>query len=309
MKKIALIMLLLLCAQGLFAQEEDESGITTSSSLNLQISTLPEAKLSFIQQFKFPFLQGSNPLTEGNNINLMLRGEISPVSMNGILGVVWTPIAFFEFNMGGRVGSGWYLEALNAKGIGINYADGAGKAKLDSSPFDGLLWGAWTGGTIQMDFAALFPGDWNHVVFQTYHEINYKGYSRAKNFDSWYYEADAGENCNGFNYYGNFVLGYQMPLSPVLNMIALLTEMDLYLYDTPNRSSWGDERIRWTFSAIYNFIITKQFSFAVITQLRTMRNYKELDWEELYYRNRSIDKNKPLRLEPYRIAVSFTYKF
>jgi hypothetical protein len=153
----------------------------------------------------------------------------------------------------------------------------------------------------------VFPGDWNHVIARSNHEINYKGYTRAKANESWYYENDDGENCNGFNYYGNFLIGYQMPV--FLNFIALLAEADLYLYDMPNRSMWGDDKIRWTFSNILNFTITKQLSVTLITQFRTRRNFNEPDWKELYYQNRTIDNSNRLRLEFYRVAAALTYKF
>jgi hypothetical protein len=78
MKKIALLAALVVCAQAIFAQAND-SGVTFPNSIDLQISTLPEAKVGFTQHFKFPFLQGDGPLTKGNNIDLSLRGEVSPV--------------------------------------------------------------------------------------------------------------------------------------------------------------------------------------------------------------------------------------
>jgi hypothetical protein len=170
-----------------------------------------------------------------------------------------------------------------------------------------LLWKAQTGAALQADLAAVFPGDWHHVVARSYHEINYKGYTRASADESWYFESDDGENTNGFNYYGNFLIGYQMPI--FLNMVAFLTEMDLYLYDTPDRAQWGDERIRWTFSGILGFTITKQFSINLLTQFRTRKTYMESNWEELYYRNRHINSSNPIHLEFYRAAAAMTYKF
>ncbi len=311
MRRIGFLMLLALFAQALIAQEQADvkSGVTTSSELTLQVSSLPEMKLSFTERFSFPFLQGESPLTADNNIGLALTAEISPISLNGIAEAVWTPIAFFQFAAGGRIGSGWNLNLFGGDiyGIGLNRPDASDKAEHDGGAFDGLLWKVQTGGAIQFDLAALYPGDWHHVVARSYHEINYRGYTRAKDNESWYYENDDGENCNGFNYYGNLLIGYQMPL--FFNMAALLAEADLYLYDTPARDQWGDERIRWTFSAIFAFTITKQIDLAVITQCRLRRNFQESNWQDLYYRNRTIDSSKPLHLEFYRVAAALTYKF
>ena len=315
MRKMALLFLLLpLVTNMLIAEDQTttekaaETGITSSNELFLQTSSLPEIKLGFIKRFSFPFLQGESPLTEGNNIGLNLSAEISPVSINGIVEAIWTPIAFFQFAAGGRIGTGWSLDLFGSEihGIGLNGADAAGNAKYDGSAFDGLLWKMQTGGALQADLAAVFPGDWHHVVIRSYHEIGYKGYSRAAKNESWYFEDDAGENCNGFNYYGNLVIGYQMPI--FLDFVALLAEANLYLYDTPDRSRWGDEKIQWRFSTILNFTITERISVAVITQFITQRNYVESNWEDLYYRNRTIDDSDPLSLRFFRVAAALTYK-
>ena len=311
LRRIVLLMLLPLFTQALIAEDRAEAGdgVTSSGELTLQISHLPEIKLTFTERLSFPFLRGESPLTEENNITLALAAEISPVSLNALAEAVWTPIAFFQFSAGGRIGSGWNVELFGSKiyGIGLNRPDAEGKAEHNGQAFDGLLWKVQTGGALQFDLAALYPGDWHHLVARTYHEINYKGYTRAAAGESWYFENDDGENCNGFNYYGNFLIGYQMPV--FLNMIAFLTEMDLYLYDTPGRSKWGDDRIRWTFSAILGFTITEQIGLSLGAQFRTRRNYEESNRQGLYYRNLTVNNSSPFHLEFYRIAAAMTYKF
>jgi len=311
MKRIVFLIPVLLFAHTLIAEDltEGNTDITALSELTLQVSSLPEMKLGFTERFIFPFLQGESPLTKENNVALALTAEISPISLNGIVEAVWTPIAFFQFATGGRIGSGWNLELFDSEiyGIGLNQPNAAGKMENTGQAFDGLLWKAQTGAALQADLAAVFPGDWNHIVARSYHEINYKGYTRAKENESWYYENDDGENCNGFNYYGNFLIGYQMPI--FLNMIAFLTEMDLYLYNTPERDKWGDDKIRWTFSGLFNFSFTKKIGLSLIAQFRTRRNYQETDWQDLYYRNRTINNSNPMRLEFYRVAAALTYKW
>jgi hypothetical protein len=305
MKKIIFILVLTLTTNALTAQEEK----TSSAELLLQVSTLPEIKLGLTDRHSYPFLQGESPLTEDNNITLAVTREISPISINGIFEAVWTPIAFFQLTAGGRLGTGWNIELFgsNVYGIGLNKSGNDGKAKISGSAFDGLLWKMQMGTVFQFDLAAIFPGDWNHIIARTYHEINYKGYTRAKRNQAWYFENDDGENCNGFNYYGNFLIGYQMPI--ILNLAALLAEMDLYLYDTPGRSNWGDDLIRWTFSGIFNLAVSRQIDITMIAQFRTRRNFLESDWKDLYYRNRTINSSDPLRLEFYRVAAALTYKF
>ncbi|MCL2264529.1 MAG: hypothetical protein FWC22_00690 [Treponema sp.] len=312
MKKIIVLSLILtILSHTLIAQN---NGMTMSSELLLQVSSLPEAKLVFTESIIFPFLQGKSPLTEGNNIKLSAAAEISPISLNGAFKAELTPVAFFVFSAGGRLGAGWHLNLFgnDIYGTGFNLIHTGGESKYDGKGFDALLWKTYAGGTFQFDLAAVFPGDWNHVVFQTYHEINIHGNTRAKNGEAWYFEADEGENRNGWNYYGSFVLGYQMPL--FLNMAAFMAEMDIYLYNGVSsqsgkpRTDWGDNLIRWRISNILNFQITEQFSVALITQFRSRRNFTA-GTENLHYQERKLDKSNPLRLEFYRVAAMVSYKF
>jgi len=313
MKRILFFIMLPFIAQILFAQElaEKKNEASSSSELLLQVASAPAMKLSFIQRYSYPFLQGESSLTKDNNIGIALTGELSPVSLNGVAEAVLTPIAFFQFMAGGRIGTGWNINLFGSEiyGIGLNKPDANGKHEHYGKSLDGLLWKAQTGAVLQADLAALFPGDWNHVVARSYHEINYKGYTGAAKGESWYYENDdgyQGENCNGFNYYGNFLIGYQMPI--FLNMAALLAEANLRLYDTPGRSKWGDDLVRWTFSLILNFSITKKMDLAVVTQFWTLRNYLEDDWRGTYYRNLTINKSNPYRLEFYEVVAALSYK-
>lgn len=305
---IVIFLLICLFVQPLAAQEETEATVESSRELVLQISSLPEAKLGFTQHFTFPFLQGESFLTKDNNIKLALTAEVSPVSFNGIAEIILTPVAFLEFQVGGRIGSGWNIKLLGKEvyGIGLSRADGAGYKEHSGSAFDGMLWMAKAGGAFQFDLAALFPGDWNHVVFRTYHEINYTGYTRAKTHESWYFESGHGEWINGFNYFGSYILGYQMPI--FLNMAAFMAESDLFINNMPNRRSWGDDLIRWKFSLALNFEVPKLFDIMLITQFRTMRNFYESNWNDLYYRNRTLKTSDPLRLEFFRVALVVTYR-
>ena len=307
MKKIIFLVLLLTILQALGAQNQTKNN--NSKELSLAVSSLLEIKLGFTERYYIPFLQGNSPLTSDNNVDIALRTELSPVSLNELADLVWTPIAFFQLAAGGRIGSGWNISTSGADsyGIGITRPDADGMTEVNGSVFDGMLWKLQAGGAIQFDLAALYPGDWHHVVARSYHEINYKGYTRAGADESWYFENDEGENCNGYNYYGNLLIGYKMPI--FFNIAALLAEADLYLYDQPERGRWGDDRIRWTFSGIFNFTINEQFDAALIAQFRTRRNYLESNWEDLYYRNRTIDRTNPQSLEFFRVAAIITFKF
>jgi len=313
MKKIAVLFVFLFAFSAhMLSAQDSESSVTSSGELVLQISSLPEAKLGYTHSFSLPLLQGSSFLTEGNNIRFDLTAEVTPINFNAIFKTVFTPIAFIELSAGARAGAGWPLDLFGSYiyGTGLNLPGIANSQTYSGSAFDALLWKGFFGGTFQFDLAAVVPGDWNHVVFLTYHEINYHGNTSAGANQGWYFENDDGENLNGFNYYGNFVIGYQMPI--FLNMVALLVEMDQNLYDTPGRTVWGDHLIRWHFSAILNFTVTEKLGIAVITQFRTRRNFTNFDEhgnQSLHFQSRVLDTSNPLRLEFYRVAAILSYKF
>jgi hypothetical protein len=83
MKRLFLALALVTVFSVIIYAEDDGNIIETSTDLDLQVSSLIEAKLGLSQSFVFPFLQGKGPLTQGNNIAMLLRGEISPVSVGG----------------------------------------------------------------------------------------------------------------------------------------------------------------------------------------------------------------------------------
>jgi hypothetical protein len=305
MKSLKEVLFLVLLSSSVVFAFADET-IKTSTDVSFTASSRPEAKVALSQSFVFPFLQGQNPLVADNNITAVLSAEVSPISVNGVAEVTWTPIAFFQLVTGGRIGSGWNINLFGGDiyGIGVVRKDGEGVI-VDGDGFDGLLWSAKAGAAVQFDLAAVLPGEWNHVVFRTYHEINYAGYPPAKNNEPWYFENDDGENMNGWNYYGNYLLGYQMPL--FLNMVGLLAETGNYLYTTENRETWGDELPRWTFSILFNFTVTERVGIAALAQLWTRRTFTQETEDKAFYQDRIVAA-EPLHLEFYRVAVIATFK-
>ena len=289
-----------------------EEGVKTSTNLELQLSTAIEAKLVLSQGFTFPFLQGGGPLTKDNNITTVLSAEVTPVTLSGLGEVNWTPAAFFVLSGGGRAGSGWSLPI--AEGIGINRPlgeDAPRKAEIDGSAFDGLVWGAWGAGTLQFDLGALFPGDWTHVLFQTRQEFHYSAYTRAEAGEPWTFENDDAENMNGWVYFARYVLAYSMPLSPVLDTVALMAELEKPLYRTAGGDFWGQSLGYWIFSSLFNFSITPRFSTALALQMHTRRNHGSSHFEnnDYFYQDFEIKKAEgQRRLLFYRAALIFNYK-
>ncbi|MCL2232627.1 MAG: hypothetical protein FWB99_06065 [Treponema sp.] len=296
---------------------EDE--FSASTYLQLQLSSDPAAKLVLSQFFTFPFLQGSGPLTSGNNITTVLSAELSPVSINGIGELNWTPIAFFVLSGGGLAGSGWNMPL--GYGIGINRPEGE-RASPDDPPresrihgrsFDGLIWNAWGAATLQFDLGAVIPGDWNHVLFQTRQEFRYAAYTRARARESWVFENDSRENQNGWVYRATYIIGYYMPRSPVLNTIAFMAELRKPLYNTPGGSFWGENLGHWIFTCLFNFAITSRLNTALAIQMQTRRNHGNRNFNDIdlnyYYRDLRLEhKGGSRRVVFHRVALIMNYQ-
>jgi hypothetical protein len=302
-----ILLLLFLLAFPLCA----ETDVKSETSLGLIVTSVPEAKLTFAQSFTLPCLQGDNPLVKDNNVKFGLNTELTPISMNFLGNVVLTPVAFFELNAGGMLGSGWIIDLFDSelRGIGFNRPDNNGFTSVDGSDFDGFFAKGQMGGAVQFDLAALIPGEWNHVVFRSYHEVGYKMYSRAEKGDSWFFENDFGENQNGWNYYGSYLVGYRMPI--LLNTVAVLAEIEKYLYDTPGGDKWGDSLGRWMLSLMMNFTISKNLSGALAAQFRTLRNYTNYTYgskDDFFYRDRILNSDNPRALSFYRAVLLLNYR-
>jgi hypothetical protein len=282
--------------------------MSASTDLNLIASSLPEGKISLVQSFTIPVLRGSGFLTQGNSLKALLTAEVSPISLNGAAECILTPLAFFQLAAGSRIGTGWNIQLFGAglTGIGRNMPQGDHGAAVDGPAFDGVFWKGHIGGALQFDMAALFPGDWHHIVVRTYHEANYKLFSRARGRDAWYYEADLGENQNGFNYYGNCLIGYQMP--GVIKMAGLMAEADKYLYDTPQGELWGDDLPRWYFSALAQAALTSRIDAALIVQFQTLRRFTAETQDYAYYRDRRMASPGALSLTFYRVVGIITLR-
>jgi hypothetical protein len=314
MRKSCLFVVLALCSgalrSGVLWAGPD---ITGSTGLSLAVSSLPEAQLAFTQSFVFPVLRGDHFLFSGNNLTTNLTFNVSPLSVNAGAEVVLTPIALAQFKAGGLGGSGWNIPGLG-NGLALDtrrLIDGRSHDDLRGSPFEGLVWKVYGGGVLQFDFAAVLPGDWNHVLLQTYQEVNYRANTAAAADQLWQYEADSVLLRNGLNYYASYVIGYQMPASRFLNLVGFMGEMELKLwdeldYDAAARDGSGYDRPEWKLSSLYNVGITEKFSVTFVLQLKTRPRYTEATGD-YYYLDRRLDGEAPIAFTFYRAAAIFSW--
>ena len=260
------------------------------------------AEIQFLltHRIRVPFLAGSNALTSGNNVTFSFTGAVTPVSTRLETRVNLTPIAFLDFFAGAMIGTGWDISLFN--GMGLN-ADGSGDP--ESASFQGVVTETWVGGTFQFDLAALAPGDWMHVVTLLSPKLQYAWFSGAGRGEAWMWEADNGENFNGFKFYMTYFLGYQMPVA--LDMIGLLVETEQNLgyvkdLDAGDWGDWGSEYLQITVSPVFSFTLSETSSLAVLFQFRRERLYDETSVFYNYFRNRD---QVGTYWDFYRIAFSY----
>jgi hypothetical protein len=311
MKKSMLVLALILAAFiSLVAQEAApavESPVKFKMDLGIVAATTLEAKATLTEHLIIPVLVGDG-LFAGNNLELKLAEELSPASANLGFEAVLTPVAFLQFNAGAMIGTGWDFFGIG-NGFGYNTPanDGTHNSLITRENLATLMYKFKAGGVFQFDLAALIPGDWNHIVARTYHEFWYRGVAGVPDSQFWLFENGPGEEKNGWNYYANYLIGYQMPI--FLQTVAMLLETEKYLYNTPGGSTWGEDQMRLNFGPILNFQLSEQFSVALIVQFKTIKNFSAATAAYGWYQDRVVDAANPQKLVWNRLALSVNIKF
>lgn len=180
-----------------------------------------EARVAGKFNYKIPTPLGTNGLVKGNNVTISPGLEFSPVSLSPQLFISFTPIAFLRFTASGKVGTGW--EFIGIKGMGELESAETGYKSL--TPFKNYFYEFKLSNLFQFDLGAIIPGDWTHVVTQASYDIIYTGLTGVENGTPWRWQTSS-EKVNGWNYYSNIILGYQMPL--VLQTVGVQVELSGY---------------------------------------------------------------------------------
>ena len=276
-RKVLIVGLVLLCGftTVLFAQEEYSGGITVLGS------TLPEAKVEASYGVKIPFFQMDNVLMNGNNIRLKGTVGVSPISATLAANAILTPIAVVELNLGLWFGTGWGItEGLQ----GIRLQKDAGTWEADV--FGGIVYNAKAGAAFQFDTGAVLAGDWSSVIIRTYHELSFQGYTNAAAGDFWSFEGGS-KKTYGFNYKGEYFLGYRMPL--VLDTVGILLEAyKNNVFDENVSNLWYD------LGFVMNFGFTEKINVTLLPQFTSGKSSTDFEVESV-----------PLRF--FRLAFMLNY--
>ena len=284
------------------SSEHSNKKVAYTTTINAIVTWPPQALVGVTQNFKVPLMQFDNPLTKDNNINFKIGAELSPISFEGKFGIVWTPIAFLEFYTESRVGSGWNIKTLY--GLALN-KNNAGKSNYIPLNFSKSIYSFSFGGAFQFDLGAVIPNDWSHVVFRTDQAALYKAMSGVDSETSWLYQADSGENRNGWKYQASYLIGYKMPI--FLDLIAMKIDVEKKLFASPkglDNKKWGEDLFLTTFGPIINFNIKKDYNIMLLAQWYTYPVYKN-EVEGSFYQTKIIDTAKKTQVKFYQVGIVF----
>lgn len=284
------------------SEHHSNKRVAYTTTINAIVTWPPQALVGVTQNFKVPLMQFDNPLTKDNNINFKIGAELSPISFEGKFGIVWTPIAFLEFYTESRVGSGWNIKTLY--GLALN-KNNAGKSNYIPLNFSKSIYSFSFGGAFQFDLGAVIPNDWSHVVFRTDQAALYKAMSGVDSETSWLYQADSGENRNGWKYQASYLIGYKMPI--FLDLIAMKIDVEKKLFASPkglDNKKWGENLFLTTFGPIINFNIKKDYNIMLLAQWQTKPLYKG-GGEADFYQTRVLDTDKKTQVKFYQVGIVF----
>lgn len=284
------------------SEHHSNKKVAYTTTINAIVTWPPQALVGVTQNFKVPLMQFDNPLMKDNNINFKIGAELSPISFEGKFGIVWTPIAFLEFYTESRVGSGWNIKTLY--GLALN-KNNAGKSNYIPLNFSKSIYSFSFGGAFQFDLGAVIPNDWSHVVFRTDQAALYKAMSGVDSETSWLYQADSGENRNGWKYQASYLIGYKMPI--FLDLIAMKIDVEKKLFASPkglDNKVWGENLFLTTFGPIINFNIKKDYNIMLLAQWQTKPLYKG-GGEADFYQTKILDTDKKTQVKFYQVGIVF----
>ena len=207
---------------------------------------------------------GTNPLVSGNNLNLGLALELTPVTITPEVSLCFTPVAFLKFTTSGRIGTGWNFIG----NMGIGKLDSPKNGYVSVPSFQNWYYEFKFSSLFQFDLGVVISGDWTHVVTLASYDVIYNGQTSAKEGEPWYWQA-GGEYFNGWKYYSNIIVGYQMPL--VLQTVGVQFEFSGYFDGVKVNAPYKDWNPYFTKIAINpvmilefteNQALTIQFNFS-----------------------------------------------
>jgi hypothetical protein len=296
-----------------------------------------KAALCTTESINFPFKLGENFLLSDSSLGLNFMLNITPVSLNGGSEVLFTPFPFLVFGTGYSFGTGWNIPGL-ANGLARNNYNGGitGKSKniLAEDNFYGAVFNGWFSVKLQFDLSFLMTNNakrWTHIVFQVTPKFAFTGLISSDFYNGAYeWEADGGETLNGWSFYGEYIIGYKIPVIEdnrktkadkkqfmgFVNhndfAISLLFAVNSYFslshYNDSKMSAggWGSDFVNVEFGPNILFNLPSNFYLLLSTNFSNGKKFTLDSVGEAYYQDR---KYEDWNIKFNRIAVVFGYYF
>lgn len=189
----------------------------------------------FSASYTMPVMRSKNPLFASNALVYTGAIELTPITFMPKISVKFIPIAFLEFETGISFGTGWRLSFMDTNGLSAYNSNSKKYEPL--TPFASWMMTPYLSATFQFDAAALWPGEWHHIVTQWTFTANYSHLLTNEKYDTFYIWQNYNNFTNGWNYVVTGIIGYQMPI--VLSMVGLHTIFSGY-FSKNDYGKYGD---------------------------------------------------------------------
>ena len=216
---------------------------------------------------------GEHFLLKDANFKIIPVLEMTPISVKPILSGEFTPVPFLTFSAGASIGTGWNIGNLG----GMRLLDTEKHEYRDLTPFKNFYYDFWGQGAFQFDFAAVFPGEWNHVQMLATYKAGYCAVTGFRNcgIGKWM----GTENfANGWQYDATLFLGYAPPL--ILFRAGVFAEFWGHYNDDDYGKYGADSEMNGDFMyvSIYptlQFHLTKKDDLSVLAEFSSRRAFYE----------------------------------
>ena len=264
-----------------------------------------EARTTAHAVYTIPCAFSDSPFFSGNTFKLDGYLEATPVSISPGAKVIFTPIAFLQLSAGANIATAWDF-------IGINGLAEYNQATDEYVAFDSFTayYKVWAQGMFQFDLAALVPGDWTHIVTMDSYLIYYEDITGGSDV-AWKYQG-VGERFSVPAYYSSLVVGYQTPVVPVLNTVAVQTELTGYLNtDTIGDyyDDWDPSFMKVSISPLAILNLSSKDSLVVLAGFSSRRTYttEQTDDEATDFTLTSVAGSREWYFN--RVALSWSHSF
>ena len=259
---------------------------------------------TFCGNYFIPVGESENPLFAGNNICLGVKLEVCPISFRPEIFVSYTPAAFARISAGSSLGTGWKILGMQGSG----YYD-VTKDKYEArDAFRTWRMNSWAKAELMFDLAAVWPGDYHHVVSVVGYEIGYVDYlngpgnNKANQWITTYGEG------SGLRSELSCILGYQIPSE---NHSMAGVQFVYYGYLDSDKCEDYMKNFKFDFKTasfdfFYSFDMTKKDQFLFACTINSRRSFVE-DHDELQHEPMLTYFGREWFFD--RLAVCWTHKF